>query len=64
MDRFTSGIGAGLRLLMPAVDMTRFDFTLSEEGELVLHFAVFSKMETQALPTALRGCCWARRTSQ
>ena len=32
---------------MPAVDMTRFDFTLSEEGELVLHFAVFSKMETQ-----------------
>ena len=49
LSRFKSGVGVGLRLLMPAVDMTRFDVGLSEDGDVVFHFAVFSKMEAQRL---------------
>jgi hypothetical protein len=32
---------------MPAVDMTRLDIGVGEEGDLVFHFAVFSKMSAQ-----------------
>jgi len=46
-SRFKTGVGLGLRVLMPAVDMTRLDIGVGEEGDLVFHFAVFSKMSAQ-----------------
>ena len=48
-DRAKVGLGVGLRLLMPAVDMTRLDVGVGEEGDLRFHFAVFSKMGAQRL---------------
>ena len=45
--RFQTGIGAGVRLLMPAVDMARFDIAFAEDGDWRFHFAIYSKMEAQ-----------------
>ena len=46
-DRARTGYGLGLRLLMPAVDMSRFDIGFDGEGNWRLHLAVFSKMTGQ-----------------
>ena len=46
-ERVATGVGAGIRLLMPIVDMTRLDFAVSEQGDLRVHFAVFSKLKAQ-----------------
>jgi outer membrane protein insertion porin family len=46
-DRIYSGFGLGLRVLMPAVDMTRLDVGFDEEGNWQIHFASFSKMRAQ-----------------
>ena len=48
-DRFRTGAGVGLRLLMPAVDMTRLDLAFGQEGNWGIHFAVFSKFRAQRL---------------
>ena len=45
--RLQTGIGAGIRLLMPAVDMARFDIAFAEDGNWRFHFAMYSKMEAQ-----------------
>ena len=42
------GVGAGLRLLLPAVDMTRLEVGYGEAG-WAIHFASFSKMRAQRL---------------
>jgi outer membrane protein assembly factor BamA len=42
------GVGGGLRLLLPAVDMTRFEVGYGERGWSI-HFASFSKMRAQRL---------------
>jgi len=47
LGRSRTGFGLGLRLLMPAVDMTRFDIGFDEDGSWRVHFAVFSKMAAQ-----------------
>jgi outer membrane protein assembly factor BamA len=47
LDRARMGYGLGLRLLMPAVDMTRLDVGFDQEGNWRLHLAVFSKLEAQ-----------------
>ena len=47
VGRAASGVGIGVRLLMPAVDMTRLDFAIGENGDRRVHFAVFSKMRAQ-----------------
>ena len=46
-DRARTGCGLGLRLLMPAVDMSRFDIGFDGEGNRRVHLAVFSKMAGQ-----------------
>ena len=46
-DRAKVGVGMGLRLLMPAVEMTRLDVGIGEDGQWRLHFAAFSKMSAQ-----------------
>jgi len=46
-DRARMGYGLGLRLLMPAVDMTRLDLGFDQEGNRQLYFAVYSKLEAQ-----------------
>lgn len=40
------GAGGGLRLLLPAVDMTRLEIGYGEQG-WAIHFASFSKMQAQ-----------------
>ena len=47
--RFRTGAGVGLRLLMPAVDMTRLDLAFGQEGNWGIHFAVYSKFRAQRL---------------
>lgn len=46
-DRLQTGIGLGLRLLLPAVDMTRLDIGYSPSGGWHIHFASFAKMRAQ-----------------
>jgi len=46
-DRLQTGIGLGLRLLLPAVDMTRLDIGYSPSGGWQIHFASFAKMRAQ-----------------
>ncbi len=46
-NRVRSGIGLGLRILMPAVDMTRLDVGFDADGNWQIHFASFSKMRAQ-----------------
>ena len=47
--RLEHGFGAGLRLLMPWVDMTRFDVGFDRHGNWHVHVASFSKMRLQRL---------------
>ena len=47
-DRARLGVGGGLRLLLPAVDMTRLEVGYGESG-WAIHFANFSKMRAQRL---------------
>ena len=47
VDRAKVGVGIGLRLLMPAVEMTRLDVGIGDDGHWRVHFATFSKMEAQ-----------------
>jgi outer membrane protein assembly factor BamA len=46
-DRLETGVGLGLRLLAPAVDMTRLDIGYSPSGGWQIHFASFAKMRAQ-----------------
>lgn len=48
MDRARFGTGGGLRLLLPAVDMTRLEVGYGRQG-WSFHFASFSKMRAQRL---------------
>ena len=48
-DRARTGYGLGLRLLMPAVEMSRSDVGFDTEGHWRVHFAVFSKFDAQRL---------------
>ncbi|MBI2501626.1 MAG: BamA/TamA family outer membrane protein [Candidatus Latescibacteria bacterium] len=47
LARARMGYGLGLRLLMPAVDMARFDVGFDKAGNWRLYLAVFSKLEAQ-----------------
>ena len=47
LDRTRTGFGLGLRILAPAVDMTRFDIGFDTEGNWKIHFATFSKPRAQ-----------------
>jgi outer membrane protein insertion porin family len=46
-DRSRSGVGAGLRLLMPGIDVLRLDFAYGEGGEWMFHLAGRPKMVSQ-----------------
>ncbi|HET9253504.1 MAG TPA: BamA/TamA family outer membrane protein [Candidatus Eisenbacteria bacterium] len=46
-DRSRSGVGAGLRLLIPGADVLRFDFAYGEGGEWRFHLAGRPKMVSQ-----------------
>jgi outer membrane protein insertion porin family len=46
-DRSRSGVGAGLRLLMPGIDVLRLDFAYGEGGEWKFHLAGRPKMVSQ-----------------
>lgn len=48
LGRARVGAGAGLRVLIPAVDMTRLEIAYGENG-WAFHFASFSKMRAQRL---------------
>lgn len=47
--RARAGLGVGLRLLMPAVDMVRLDLGFDTDGNRRIHLAGFSKMQAQRL---------------
>ncbi len=47
LARARMGYGLGLRLLMPAVDMARFDIGFDQDGKGRLYLAVFAKLEAQ-----------------
>lgn len=47
LDRARTGFGLGLRLLMPAVEMSRLDVGFDRDGNWRIHFAGFSKMTAQ-----------------
>ena len=49
LGRAKTGAGFGIRMLMPAVEMTRLDVGFDEEGNWRIHFASFSKMDAQRL---------------
>lgn len=43
-----TGFGAGLRILMPAIEMSRLDVAFSQDGDLELHLLLsFSKFQAQ-----------------
>jgi outer membrane protein assembly factor BamA len=46
-NRSRSGVGAGLRLLMPGIDVLRLDFAYGEGGEWMFHLAGRPKMVSQ-----------------
>jgi outer membrane protein insertion porin family len=48
-DRFKTGVGVGLRLLVPSVDVVRVDMAVGEDGNLIFHFAVWPKLYAQRL---------------
>jgi len=48
-DRFKAGVGIGLRLLIPSVDVARLDFAVGEDGDVIFHFAVWPKFYAQRL---------------
>ncbi len=47
MDRFKLGGGIGVRLLVPGVDMVRFDLGIGEGGDVQFHFATSNKLAAQ-----------------
>ena len=47
--RVKAGFGIGLRLLLPAVEMTRLDLARGEDGTWRIAFATLSKMDAQRL---------------
>jgi outer membrane protein insertion porin family len=47
LERSRSGIGAGVRLLVPGMEQFRFDLALGEGGNLEFHFASGTKMAAQ-----------------
>lgn len=49
MDRAKGGFGAGLRLLVPGVEMVRFDLGLNRQGDVYFHFGGGFKWEAQRL---------------
>lgn len=48
-DRFKTGVGIGLRFLVPSVDVIRADFAVGEDGNFQFHFAVWPKLYAQRL---------------
>jgi outer membrane protein insertion porin family len=46
-DRFKTGVGIGLRFLVPSVNVVRADLAVGEEGEVSFHFAVWPKLYAQ-----------------
>jgi len=46
-DRIKTGIGAGLRILIPAVDVARVDIAVGEDGKVVFHFGIWPKLVAQ-----------------
>jgi outer membrane protein insertion porin family len=46
-DRAKTGVGVGLRLLVPAVEMVRFDVGINANGEAHFHFETGSKWTEQ-----------------
>lgn len=49
MDRAKGGFGAGLRLLIPGVEMIRFDAGFNRQGDAYFHFGGGFKWEAQRL---------------
>jgi outer membrane protein insertion porin family len=49
LGRGAVGFGAGVRMLLPAVEMTRLDVGFDLHGAWRIHFAAFSKMTAQRL---------------
>jgi outer membrane protein insertion porin family len=48
-DRFKTGVGVGMRLLVPSVDVVRLDMAVGEDGKFIFHFAVWPKLFAQRL---------------
>ncbi len=48
-ERTKSGFGTGLRLLIPGVDMVRFDFGFNRQGDAYFHFGGMFKWSAQRL---------------
>jgi len=46
-DRAKTGVGIGLRFLVPSVDVIRVDLAVNEDGEVRFHFAVWPKLYAQ-----------------
>ena len=42
LDRTHLGFGAGMRLLVPSIEMVRFDFGISQEGTMLFNFGINS----------------------
>jgi outer membrane protein insertion porin family len=51
LDRTRFGYGAGIRALLPVVEMARFDIGISETGDVVFNFGIRSMFEARSLPT-------------
>jgi outer membrane protein assembly factor BamA len=49
VDRAKGGFGAGLRLLVPGVEMVRFDVGFNRQGDVYFHFGGGFKWEAQRL---------------
>lgn len=52
LDRTRAGYGAGVRFLLPGVEMIRFDLGVSEFGDVVFNFGVQSMFEARSLPAS------------
>jgi outer membrane protein insertion porin family len=48
-DRFRTGFGLGLRLLIPGADVIRLDVALGNDGNVQYHFGVWPKLVAQRL---------------
>jgi len=48
IDEFISGFGIGVRLLLPAINMIRFDFGLGQpSAKVTLHIGSYTKASAQ-----------------
>jgi outer membrane protein assembly factor BamA len=47
LARSRSGVGVGVRLLVPSIEQLRVDFALGEGGEFQVHFAAGGKLAAQ-----------------